>query len=1322
MKNTLKKLLLLFLFALVSRMYAQTGSVCTASETVPVVTVNTALSLSAGNVKWLSFTNSNVNIVFSKNNNPNWKLKKYQIYSGTCTALVLLKTDSNPNPDSSFYVRPVGNNGFIKIEFIGNTSNAIQFILAPKITSVVNCNPTECNFVSNGSFNNIDPCVNYCTNNQSLSCSGSNCGGVYSCPYGFGYVPNWPGLLVDGTPQIGFAGGNVFAYMWTNGNVSPSQIEAEKITNELCTNLDLAHSYTVKADIAFVNANPPSPPFTNGTKVDQFIVNFYSSGASPTVGNQKIVVASNISNQNFFTVTANFNATGYFDRMQVYPYNNSSLTYSGFKVDNISVTPQYTQSNFVANFPSPLCASSPIIPNLAAYCTLNGVPLSNVGGYYFTGSTGIVNTNGVYSFDPALATPGVNNIFYNYVNCPGNTYVVGSSITINTSNCCSTQNYTVPTSTSVLLSSLVPAVAPFNISNKIFEIQVGATLIVNYPVTFDHCIFRMGVSSTVQTSISGTGSKVVNLINNCQMFTCGSKMHSGIIVNSGHTLNASNSKFEDARFAIRLYPGSITNLTSNIFNKNYIGVYIDQEGGFPTANLPYVFNNNSFTTNASANSPTLTMKDVIPLLGTAVITPARGYAGIYSSNMGNTFAIKIGEVTTPTAGNTFDNIDIGIYLDRTKAEIYNNTFNTNNGTGIRTSTLNGTTVNYGYNLIVGNANTNGANKFNNCKYGIELGNGYSNVNIEWNQFIGSPLNTNLFAINAPIDKMTTLNVNNNTSNYYNNFFQHSIPALPIVTSPTVSLNVKNNTISNAITPIFVALNGAANSTAFGYEIFDNTISASANGIISSNMAKCLRINTNDITLFASSSGFSEGISLSGGCDNAIVSANKIKSNAVGISSVSNPDLYGIRVLQSAMTIITCNTLSLLGTCLGFEGSCLTTSQGVESNKMNSGVYGFRLLNSGRIGTQGSATNRNTNSWGAAATGFPGTTRYQTYVENTTNVGSLTAGSVLYLGLPAYPTDNGFAPTFSPYSSTLIPQSIRQGGNGTGVFSCPVGPPGGGGTGTTTAARIVDVGTPIANNTATFGTFSADNKVRAKQQLYQLVTDEPAAKTNATINTFYNTEQNTSIGKLKQLETAIAQQNYTSATAINNSILPVTNTEVSEKEYYQLYLKWISDASNFSTQDKNDLLILANRCITKRGSVIIKARNLYDLITSTKNVYCNTCASATNSKVINAFQYDGADDSPIEKSNTAVNKLNPVSIAPNPNSGKFSVIFDIGIENPIFISITDLSGKVIWSESMNVKEQQTDIDVNPIRKGIYILTVSDNNEINYKSKLVISKND
>jgi hypothetical protein len=1311
MKKQIQKLLFIFMLAVVSILKAQTGETCATAIPIPESSSISSFSISGGTIKWLSFNSISKKIIFRKSENPNWVIKNYQVYSGTCATLNFVKADTNTNLDSSFTITSQITTGFIKLEFQGNTTNIINFIQIPQAASVA-CTPGNiCELINNGDFSSLNSCVGFCIANPASACGTTSapCPLVTLEPFSYNYVNAWTNRSF--TPQIDIIGSNYFTYMWTDNSTGAKDFES--IENALCFSTVATKQYQFKADMAFVQTNL-IPSSVNGTLIDKIVIELYNSG-SPAL--QKITVKTNLSLQSFNAYTFNFMANGNYSKMRIYPLNDVSTKYSGFRIDNISIKPIISPNNFVFAPITIPCGSTAVIPNLATFVQINSTAISSMPvTFNFTGP-GVLLNNGLYTFDPTLTGIGVHTITCNYTDCLGNNYSGTTNISIGNAACCGTPNFGIPINTSVSLSAYQPG-SPATISGLIIDIGDNATLIIDYPVTFNNCKFRMGKGAKIDVNIGGAPTnRILNLTNQCAFYSCGQYMHNGVIVNPSNTINSTSSTFEDAKFAIRLFVGCTANLNGNTFNKNYIGVYINPEVA-ATANYQFIFNNNSFTTNASLNSPSLTMKDVIPLLGTGFITPVRGYAGIYSVNLGNAFALKIGQTTSPTAGNTFDNIDIGIYLNRTKGEIYNNTFNTNNGTGIFTTTLNGSTVNYGYNLIVGNGNTNGANKFNNCKYGIELGNGYNNVSLEWNRFIGSSLNTNLIAINAPIDKMTTLNVNNNTSDYYNNFFQHSILTLPATSAAGLTLNVNSNTINHAVTPIFAAQNGGSNTTTFVYNMSSNIINTSSNGILTNNMAKCLRIENNNITILNTALGFSEAIALTGGCNDAWVKNNTIKSDAATVNNVSNTDLFGIHVTQSANTQVSCNSMDKMGTCLAFEGPCLTGSNFINANVLQSGVYGLRLMNSGRIGTQGNSTTKNENSWGAAAGSFPGATRFQTYVQNTANVGSLTTGSVLYFISGSAPTDNGaLSPpaTILPYSSTLNPASLRVASNNGSTLSC------GGGGGSLTAARIADVGTPIANNTASYANFTTDNTLRAKQQLYQMVEDVPSAKADANINTFYNTAKNACIGKLKQVSDEINAQNYSAAIFLNNSITTTCNTDASEKQYYQLYLKYITDAPNFNNQDKADLVLLANRCPQKRGAVVYKARVLNDFITQMQNSYSDNCNSITNAKVVSDFPFDGDDLIVVEK-NKSIGFSNAITISPNPNSGQFTINLN-GLDLlEIKVKLLSPEGNIVYLKEQKVSSNIVNLNVENLASGIYILQIYSENNLLKTEKIVINRND
>jgi hypothetical protein len=117
---------------------------------------------------------------------------------------------------------------------------------------------------------------------------------------------------------------------------------------------------------------------------------------------------------------------------------------SYYYVDNVELVPLNGAS---FNLPTEICINNSI-PNLKNYLSL-----VNINGI-FTGN-GVVNTGGVFSFNPAVAGVGTQTITYTFTNNLGCAIPISSSITVVTSNIvpvfnpitpiCSGTSFTLPT-------------------------------------------------------------------------------------------------------------------------------------------------------------------------------------------------------------------------------------------------------------------------------------------------------------------------------------------------------------------------------------------------------------------------------------------------------------------------------------------------------------------------------------------------------------------------------------------------------------------------------------------------------------------------------------------------------------------------------------------------------------------------------------------------------------------------------------------------------------------------------------------------------------
>jgi Secretion system C-terminal sorting domain len=170
------------------------------------------------------------------------------------------------------------------------------------------------------------------------------------------------------------------------------------------------------------------------------------------------------------------------------------------------------------------------------------------------------------------------------------------------------------------------------------------------------------------------------------------------------------------------------------------------------------------------------------------------------------------------------------------------------------------------------------------------------------------------------------------------------------------------------------------------------------------------------------------------------------------------------------------------------------------------------------------------------------------------------------------------------------------------------------------------------------------------------------------------------------------------------------------------LKWITNPTNFSNQDKADLLLLSNRCPEKRGAIIYKARAFNDFITKTRNTYSDNCSSNILGKTLSPFPFDGDDNIKVEGNvNTEVNKA-IISISPNPSAGLFTIHFQDNIEAILYIKVSDVRGYSVYDKVINVNGNNTVLNLQNLANGIYYLKLSDNKTIDFKGKIVILKNE
>ncbi len=78
--------------------------------------------------------------------------------------------------------------------------------------------------------------------------------------------------------------------------------------------------------------------------------------------------------------------------------------------------------------------------------------------------------------------------------------------------------------------------------------------------------------------------------------------------------------------------------------------------------------------------------------------------------------------------------------------------------------------------------------------------------------------------------------------------------------------------------------------------------------------------------------------------------------------------------------------------------------------------------------------------------------------------------------------------------------------------------------------------------------------------------------------------------------------------------------------------------------------------------------------------------------------------------------NQINIAPNPTKGEFEVMFKLNEINNVLLTLTDVFGKVLYTEMLTLQEERISIDLQPYTAGLYFLQV----QISTQQAIIVKK--
>jgi hypothetical protein len=237
--------------------------------------------------------------------------------------------------------------------------------------------------------------------------------------------------------------------------------------------------------------------------------------------------------------------------------------------------------------------------------------------------------------------------------------------------------------------------------------------------------------------------------------------------------------------------------------------------------------------------------------------------------------------------------------------------------------------------------------------------------------------------------------------------------------------------------------------------------------------------------------------------------------------------------------------------------------------------------------------------------------------------------------------------------------------------------------------------------------------QSKQLVYALQKQGIVTKsaTNPSLQSFYNANISSNIGKFTDVQDALATSNKTLAQSKNNSINPTNAVQQKTKRANELMLKLnINCNYRFTNTELQDLITMANECEVK-GWYVAEARSILNTISGTLNNYDDNCEdSKANARMANE-----------EESNVLVNEpVNEFLLFPNPNNGQMELQYMIHNKQAAQLTITDVTGRLISNYELPENSSNLHINELELKSGVYFYTIKQNNSILKQAKFIIMK--
>ena len=241
---------------------------------------------------------------------------------------------------------------------------------------------------------------------------------------------------------------------------------------------------------------------------------------------------------------------------------------------------------------------------------------------------------------------------------------------------------------------------------------------------------------------------------------------------------------------------------------------------------------------------------------------------------------------------------------------------------------------------------------------------------------------------------------------------------------------------------------------------------------------------------------------------------------------------------------------------------------------------------------------------------------------------------------------------------------------------------------------------IVNNAALNNDLQNENKYSANEYAFKLLDEYPAfitlgANEDAIYQNFYDSVNNSNIGKLNQIGKYINIKNYSSANALNLTLTGTNTIENNRIAVNNIYLNKLVNKQPLGESDSLTLMNIAYQSSQTGGDAVFSARVILGI------------------DVIN--KVDNNQTNPINPQDNVIN-LASIKVYPNPANKQFTIEFKDVVNNAL-IEVYSSIGNLVLTDNMQGVYIKN-IDVSNLNDGFYFYKITINGTKFSSGKLTI----